>query len=460
MACARWSLLFALSFVRCCWAQDRVAIDQAVVPEAFTMPEASMTIGACGDISGAHRELQIQVSQNKAGWAPVTPLMQATDVTYANLETPVAPGVMKVCPHGVDHLGRGDCHCESVEDPGEVYDGRVYSDYPYFNAHRGLLPMLAASGVDVVSTANNHAMDRCDVGLKRTLDSLDQAGLAHTGTRRSDDEDWHTLTHSNGITVAWLACTKTEPGCGLNQTKDIRNDPHVLVCNKTAIELVRNLSNRESIDSVIVTPHWGYEYKNRLQPAEEFRRLAHSFLEAGATAIVGNHIHMLQPMERYVTQDGRRTVVFYGLGNFWSHQGYHTLQDVTARRLLWLRSSAFAMLSLRKTSDGNTQLDEVHYVPLYTTRTTSAKFAKETGSCGEHCKCPTFPYKKHSFVAPELQMCRKYKTRIANDTSDTSRNSMHNARRLLGTSGYFTYSSALDWLRQQKLQNAVEVADW
>jgi poly-gamma-glutamate capsule biosynthesis protein CapA/YwtB (metallophosphatase superfamily) len=69
---------------------------------------------------------------------------------------------------------------------------------------------------------------------------------------------------------------------------------------------------------VIVTPHWGKEYRRRADRAQ--RKLAARLAEAGATAVIGSHPHVLQPGRRSWHADGRETLVVYSLGNFASHQ--------------------------------------------------------------------------------------------------------------------------------------------
>ena len=83
-----------------------------------------VSIAAVGDLL-FHRRLQVQAYTRTEGfkslWAPVSHLLKDADITYANLEGPVAPGVRS---GGV-----------AVKDPGLRYDNRVYSTYPLFNYH-------------------------------------------------------------------------------------------------------------------------------------------------------------------------------------------------------------------------------------------------------------------------------------------------------------------------------------
>ena len=67
-----------------------------------------------------------------------------------------------------------------------------------------LIEDMKASGFDIVSTANNHALDRGAIGVEQTITNLEKAGLLFTGTRRSGQRPpWSTLTHVRGFNIAW-----------------------------------------------------------------------------------------------------------------------------------------------------------------------------------------------------------------------------------------------------------------
>jgi hypothetical protein len=298
-----------------------------------------LTVAAVGDVL-LHGPLQQQAvaapERFRSLWRDVGDLLASADVTYANLEGPVAQGVT--------------ASGSSVRDPGFKFDEVVYSSYPQFNYHPYLIDDLLASGVDVVSTANNHALDRRGLGVDRTLDALEAAGLPHTGTRRKGDDEspWYALTTHRGFTLAWLACTYATNGIP-------DNNDQVLDCfdDTAALEaMVRDLAARPGVDAVIVTPHWGVEYE--ANPAWDQSRLAHRLLEAGATAILGSHPHVTQPWERYVTSDGRETFAVYSLGNF-----------VSGQTSLARKSTLMLFLGLTRGADGRTFVSGVRYLPLY-----------------------------------------------------------------------------------------------
>ena len=300
-----------------------------------------VTIAAVGDLL-IHGRLQRQALGHDEGfgslWSGIKDLMAAADVTYANLEGPTAPGTNK--------FGR------DTTDPGKSFDDNVYSSYPMFNYHPSLLTDLIDSGVDVVSTANNHSLDRRSLGADRTIEELERVGMPYTGTRRKGDDQapWHTVTNGGGCNLAWLARTYGPTGTP---------DPHkqVLMCFEDTDEIesiIQTLSAAPEIDAVIVTPHWGQEYK--ATPNGKQIDLAHRLLDAGATLILGSHPHVLQPWERYETRDGRQTFVIYSLGNF-----------VSGQRHLPRRSTLLLYVSLRRLEDGSVTVSGARYVPLHMT---------------------------------------------------------------------------------------------
>ncbi len=324
----------------------------------------SIVVAAVGDLL-IHHELQIQATRAperfRVLWAGVEDLLRAADLTYANLEVPLAAGVLR--------------SGEEVADPGLVFDRKVYTAYPRFNVHPSMAEDLVKSGVDVVSTANNHALDRGALGADKTLAALDAAGLRHTGTRaRGEKSPWHTVTKAGGFTVAWLACT-----LHTNMIKD--EAEQVLRCfdDPGRVESeVRALAKTAGIDAVIVTPHWGKEYApTATKQQQDFAR---KWAEAGAAAIIGSHPHVLQPWELLKTADGREVLVAYSLGNFVSHQPE-----------LEKRSTAILMFGLGRARAGEPAfVTGLGYVPVHVRQTGDEFFAEAIdrvsgpADCREH----------------------------------------------------------------------------
>jgi len=340
-------------------ADGFVPVDGPLVFEGACAPGDRVTIAAVGDVllHGALQRQAFSVSPRyRSLWLGVEDLLQRADITYANLEGPTADGVAAG--------GR------SVSDPGPTFDNVVYTSYPAFNYHPTLIDDLLTSGVDIVSTANNHGLDRAAPGVDRTVDNLDARGLPLTGTRKSGDTEstrpWFTLTRAADFQIAWLACTYATNGI-------TDRNGQVLFCYRDADRLeaiVRELGARADIDAVIVTPHWGLEYS--ANPDVREVDMAHRLLDAGALAIIGSHPHVLQPWELHTTPDGRETFALYSLGNFVSGQTH-----------LPRRSTLLLYLGLTRTSAGSVVIHGARYVPLHmTTNTDGSKMVEAIDRVG------------------------------------------------------------------------------
>jgi len=307
-----------------------------------------MTIAAVGDVL-LHDDPQIQAVRDPARftslWARIQDLLARADVTYANLEGTVAWGIDR------------DKH--KVRDPGFVFDDIVYSGLPRLNYHRYLLDDLVASGFDIVSTANNHAMDRGTLGLERTIDALRAAGLPFAGTRKASEgnREWFTITETRGIRLAWISCTRR-----INPDKAYPKD-QILNCHNDTVEiekLIRRIVRRGMADAVIITPHWGGQYMHVPKPKQI--EISRRFLEAGALVVMGAHPHTIQPWEKVITRDGRETFVFYSLGNF-----------VSGHRELPKRATVILNVGLTKRPNGEILVNGVNYIPVLMRRERSAE---------------------------------------------------------------------------------------
>lgn len=251
-------------------------------------------------------------------------------------------------------------------------NGPPYSGYPQFCAPDALAYDIKTIGFDLVTTANNHAMDKGFNGVVRTLDTLDQAGLAHVGGYRTQEEYDQSkgvvLADVGGISVAFLGYTYGTNGIPISAENDFClnrfNTDYMDTCSTLDQEKLKaELDYAQSLepDLIAVMIHWGIEYQTT---QNEYQTQVADFLIAnGADLILGSHSHVPQPMEtRTVTlEDGstRSAFVSYSLGNFVSNQSPATVNvnytDTTA------------VLNLELTKDfatGETTVTNISYVPL------------------------------------------------------------------------------------------------
>ncbi|CAG0951266.1 Capsule biosynthesis protein CapA [Anaerolineales bacterium] len=173
---------------------------------------------------------------------------------------------------------------------------------------------LQFAGFDVMTIATNHVKDcgekgfSCDEkSLLDTVNSLKTVGIQPTGAGNTlFDSRAPAIVERNGIRFAFLGINQIDPRVWATE-----NTPGTAPLSDAHVEIVKGEINaaRQIADVVIVLPHWGPEYE--INPQDVQRGWAQEFIEAGASLVVGNHPHIIQPMEVFSDK-----LVFYSLGNF------------------------------------------------------------------------------------------------------------------------------------------------
>jgi poly-gamma-glutamate synthesis protein (capsule biosynthesis protein) len=273
----------------------------AIAPYPHELAQVSFAVA--GDVIPHEpvRAAAAAAGEGAAGWtalfSDVADVFHRADFAFVNLETPVAPA-------------------------------HSHGSKPFmFDAPPLLLDALKASGIKIVSFANNHVMDQGWAGFTETREHLVEKGLLFAGSGDNQEKSWQPVfTQANGIKVGWLGMTRWLNG---NRNPDKDDQPQVNFFpypgesggapgadEASVLETIKK--SRAQCDFLVVSIHWGVEYAPAPRPEDV--EMAHKMLDAGASVIVGHHPHVLQPVETYRTQDGRDTVIFYSLGNFLSNQ--------------------------------------------------------------------------------------------------------------------------------------------
>ncbi|MFS0562514.1 CapA family protein [Terribacillus sp. 179-K 1B1 HS] len=184
------------------------------------------------------------------------------------------------------------------------------SSYPTFNSPDEIGNTLKDVGVDVVTLANNHTLDQGEAGVEHAIAQYEKIGMAYTGAyRNKDDSEKLTIEKTEGISVAFLSYTYGTNGISVPDGKDYL----VNLIDKQKIKEDIQKAKQEA-DAIIVSLHFGIEYEN--DPNDEQKELAQYVADQGATAVLGCHPHVLQPVEWLTGKDGNKTLVIYSLGNF------------------------------------------------------------------------------------------------------------------------------------------------
>ena len=231
---------------------------------------------------------------------------------------------------------------------------RGYSGYPTFNSPDELALDLKEMGIDILTTANNHCLDTGYNGLVSTLNTLDEYGIDHTGTSRSEEEQ-NTILFKDleGIKTAFLCYTYGTNGIPIPSGRDYS----VNLIDKEFMKEQLDKAKEEGSELIVVSMHWGSEY--RIKQTEEQEDLAEFLIKNGADIILGNHSHVPEPMEmKEVTLDDgskREGFVIYSMGNFFSAQ----TQEYT-------RDTLIVNVEVRKNGQtGEITIDKANYTPVY-----------------------------------------------------------------------------------------------
>ena len=213
--------------------------------------------------------------RNDPAWPfrEIAPVFQSADIAFINLESPFTER-KRPCDKGM-----------------------------VFGASADMMEGLRLAGIDLVSTANNHARDGGNRGVEFTLQLLKKNGIAAAGTGFSER-----LAHEgvilvrNGVRFGFLA-----------YTYDQRNGNHKDDDERVAVMDIRKLLEdveciRTRTDVVIVSMHAGVEYHSK--PNAHQIAFAHAAIDCGASVVAGHHPHVVQTVEKY-----KGGVIFYSLGN-------------------------------------------------------------------------------------------------------------------------------------------------
>lgn len=254
------------------------------------------------------------------------PVIAEADLAICHLETPVA---------------------ESAADA---------AGYPLFDAPPPIVPALSWAGFDLCTTASNHTLDQQFAGAVRTLDALDAAGIAHTGSyRTAEDARTPYIRDVQGVAVAVLSYTYGTNGQPLPADRpwavDVLDtaDPEVAAVQ---IRADARAARQAGAEVVLAAYHWGEEYGT--EPSAAQSEIAELVLDtAEVDLLFGHHAHVVQPMD---VIDGRWVV--YGLGNMLADQ---------STPAEGVRDGITARFAFAERPDGTFAVTTAEYVPTYTT---------------------------------------------------------------------------------------------
>lgn len=306
----------------------------------------NITISAIGDIMAHDDQLKAQFDKDTNTYSfnnnfkYVKPYISNSDLAIGNLETTLAGPKAK------------------------------YSSFPKFNSPDELADAIKDSGVDIVSTINNHTYDRGSDGVYRTLDVLNSKDIEHVGTQKNDEDENFLIKDVDGVKLGITAYSygqvygSTTALNGLNidyndlNNLNIFNSSYVDIAFNEIKDTLDVMNNKES-DLQVVILHWGDEYTR--QPNEFQKELAKKLCDYGVDIIIGSHPHMVQPIEMIKSDENdNETLVIYSLGNFLSNQRNEILNKK------YTEDGVIANIGINKNlNTGETKISNVEYIPTW-----------------------------------------------------------------------------------------------
>lgn len=235
----------------------------------------------------------------------------------------------------------------------QVYTTKIPSQ-PIFWASENYLKELKFAGFDLFMTANNHALDQGNDGVKNTINKLNQLNLDHIGTYYNEIDRKNKLPfikEINGIKIGFINYTY--------KTKDIKPEDKagydiiIDYIDENIIKKDIELTKEKGADIIICYIHWGEEHESK--PSKEQEILANKILKFGANIIIGSHPHVIQPI---IFRNNK--LVAYSLGNFISSmkKNHGGLRDTKGGLML--------SFDLYRDYDDKVIIDNVSYRLMYT----------------------------------------------------------------------------------------------
>lgn len=194
---------------------------------------------------------------------------------------------------------------------------KKYSGYPMFNSPDEFITAVKTAGFNLVTTSNNHALDRGEPGINRTIAQLIRNNLNYNGTFISQhDRDSIRIFDIKGIKTAFLSYSYGTNGNPIPGGKEYL----INIIDYDLIQKDITHARQLGAELVVVYYHFGDEYKR--EPSAFQKNTVNKTIEMGADIILGGHSHVIEPAVYFKTHNAKLDTGFavYSLGNFLSNQ--------------------------------------------------------------------------------------------------------------------------------------------
>lgn len=312
--------------------------------------DVEVNIVAVGDIIIHEDQLKSQFNEDTGeynfdnNFKYVKSHIESADIALANLETTLAGEEQK------------------------------YTGYPLFNSPSSIVDAIKNCGFDILSTVNNHTIDRGSAGVLSTVAEVQKRNLKAVGTRENSDKDPYILEEVKGIKLGVISYSFETPRKGNSKTLNAIEIPSDVVnlLNTFSYEYIEEDLKKikaqidemksKGAEAIIFFIHWGNEYER--EPNVHQKSIANTLCDYGVDVIIGSHPHVVQPME-FITSEktGKRSLVVYSMGNFISNQQYERTNN------RYTEDGILVNIQMKKNKDSkNITISGVSYIPTWVHR--------------------------------------------------------------------------------------------
>ena len=318
---------------------------QEVSAKESVIPVSSLSLVFAGDVM-AHSP-NFKFTDFDRIWRDITPLVSSGDLSFANIEAPVA-------------------------------DSLPWATYPQFNMHSEYVEAAIKAGFNVFSLTNNHTNDQSLAGIKATKKYFDnRSGIWASGLKEKKDGPLtYKIIEKNGMKVLFVSITEL-----LNSGDSSSYIDYYPSGEKKRNILsgeLKKLQEKAGCDLFILSVHTDepeYIIKVTENHKKFFRRLIE---ECRVDIIWANHPHVVKFFEEVqassfytekAAQKNRKAFIMYANGNTISAQRTNPKFTAPETQRDYTGEGLIVRLKATKMSDGSVILSdyEPHIITTYIT---------------------------------------------------------------------------------------------
>lgn len=194
---------------------------------------------------------------------------------------------------------------------------------------------LLSYNINLAILANNHILDYGEKSVLETIELLEKYKIDNSGINfdSTGSEQNALIRDIEGVTVGFLSYVDSSI---IDPSPDVFYSQSLYPYKLDKEQVLKDITRaKKETDIVIINCHWGDEWSHLENESQV--TMAHSMVDAGASAVIGHHPHVVQGIERY-----KNGLIAYSLGNLFMFLG----------GISRIRSDKTVLLEIDFTKDG------------------------------------------------------------------------------------------------------------